>query len=202
MRPDDVSNSPTFNNLNYYISQMAEIEIRKLDKEQLQTRMNIFEYESRGHYKVDIQSQQDGWTVHIKKEDFEKPFKKWDDTDKVVQPYKGDSEIYGAFIYDKEAGLIQFEYLPHNKTVRVWDIDIRPEFQHQGIGTALMNKCISRARESGARRMILEVQSSNLKAISFYRKMGFDLIGLDASHYFNDDIARKEVRLEMALHFD
>jgi len=181
---------------------VAEIEIRKLDKEQLQTRMNIFEYESPGHYKVDIQSQEDGWTVHIKKEDFKQMFKKWDDTDKVIQSYKGDSEIYGAFIDGKEAGLIQFEYQPHNKTVRVWDIDVWPEFQHQGIGTVLMNKCIARSREYGARRMVLEVQSSNLKAINFYKKMGFDLIGLDASHYQNDDIEQGEVRLEMGLHFD
>ncbi len=32
--------------------------------------------------------------------------------------------------------------------------------------------------------------------------MGFDLIGLDASHYHNDDIEKGEVRLEMGVHFD
>ncbi len=178
------------------------VEIKKLNKDQLQGRVNIFQYESSGHYKVEIQPKKDGWTINLAREDFQQTFKKWDDTDKVIQPYKGDSEIYGAFIEGKEAGLIQFEYQPHNKSVRVWDIDIWPEFQHQGIGTQLMNQCISRARKFGARRIILEVQSSNLKAIDFYRKMGFDLIGLDASHYHNDDIERNEVRLEMAINLD
>jgi len=181
---------------------MAEIEIRKLDKAQLLDRVNIFQYESPGHYKVDIQKNPDGWTINLTRKNFQQPFKKWDDTDKVIQPYKGDSEIYGAFIEDKEAGLIQFELLAHNKSVRVWDIDVWPDFQHQGVGTALMEICISRAKESGARRIVLETQSSNLKAIDFYRKIGFDIIGLDASHYHNDDIARCEVRLEMAIHLD
>ena len=181
---------------------MPEIIIRKLDKAQLQDRVNIFQYESPGHYKVEIQSNEDSWTINLKKELFQKPFKKWDDTDKVIQPYKGDSEIYGAFIEGKEAGLIQFEYQPHNKSMRAWDLDIWPEFQHLGVGTALMEKCISRARERGARRIVLETQSSNLKAISFYKKMGFDLIGLDASHYHNDDIEQGEVRLEMAIYLD
>ena len=151
---------------------MAETQIIKMDKADLQDRINIFQYESSGHYKVNIQANEDGWTIDLKKESFQQPFKKWIDTDKVVQPYKGDSEIYGAFIEGQEAGLIQFEYQRHNKSVRVWDIDVWPEFQHQGIGTALMNKCIPRAREYGARRIILEVQSSNLRAIDFYRKMG------------------------------
>ncbi len=181
---------------------MVEIEIKKLDKDQLQDRVNIFEYESPGHYKVEIKQKEDGWIIDFTKQDFQQTFKKWDDTDKVIQPYKGDSEIFGAFIDGKEAGLIQFEYLPHNKSVRVWDIDVWQEFQHQGVGTALMNKCISKAREAGARRIVLEVQSSNLKAIDFYRKMGFDLIGLDASHYQNDDIEQGEVRLEMGLYLN
>ena len=184
------------------MSQMAEIEIRKLDKYQLQDRVNIFQYESPGHYRVEIQPKKDGWTINLTRENFPQIFKKWDDTDKVIQPYKGDSEIFGAFIDGKEAGLIQFEYQPHSKSVRVWDIDVWKEFQHQGVGTALMNKCISSAREFGARRIVLEVQSSNLKAIHFYRKMGFDLIGLDASHYHNDDIEQGEVRLEMGLYLN
>lgn len=179
---------------------MAEIIIRKLDKAELQDRVNIFEYESPGHYKVEIHKNQDGWAINLARKDFQQPFKKWDDTDKVIQSYKGNSEIFGAFIDEKEAGLVQFEYQPHNKTVRVWDIDVWKEFQNQGVGTKLMNKCISRAREFGARRIVLEVQSSNLKAIDYYRKMGFDLIGLDASHYHNDDIERNEVRLEMGMY--
>ncbi len=178
---------------------MSNLEIKKLDKNDLQDRLNIFQYESTGHYKVDIQPKEDGWNINLAKQDFNEPFKKYE-REKFIQPYKGDSEIYGAFVDGKEAGLIQFEYQTHNKSIRVWDIDIKPEFQHLGAGTLLMKKCISRARESGARRIVLEVQSSNLKAIDFYKKMGFDLIGLDASHYHNDDIARCEVRLEMALY--
>ncbi len=181
---------------------MSNLEIRKLDKNHMLDRVNIFEYESPGHYKIEIQPKEDGWTINLTRKDFQKPFKKWDDTDKVIQPYKGDSEIFGAFIEGKEAGLIQFEHQPYNKSVRIWDIDVWKEFKHQGVGTALMKKCMSRARENRARRIVLEVQSSNLIAIDFYKKMGFELIGMDASHYHNDDIEQGEVRLEMGLYLD
>ena len=99
---------------------MAEIEIRKLDKTQLQDRVNIFQYESSEHYKVNIQTNEDGWTINLAREEFTQSFKKFDDTDKVIQPYKGDSEIFGAFVDGKEAGLIQFEYQPHNKSMRAF----------------------------------------------------------------------------------
>ncbi len=178
-----------------------DIELRKLDPKELGSRENIFQYESPGHYKVRIMEIEDGWTIDLKREDFPEIFRKCE-RDKVITPYKGNSEIYGAFIDGKEAGLIQFEFQEWCNSVRVWDIDVLPEFRRKGARKALMEKCISRARELGARRIILETQSSNLKAIAFYRAMGFQLAGFDASCYFNDDITKNEVRLEMARYLD
>ena len=176
-----------------------EIELRKLDPKKLTGRVNVFQYESPGHYKVSISEKEDGWTIGLKMENFPETFRK-SEREKVVTHYKGDSEIHAAFVDGAEAGFIQFEYQEWCNSVRVWDIDILPEFRRSGIGRALMELCISRAKELDARRVILETQTSNLKAIAFYRAMGFELAGLDASNYHNDDIARNEVRLEMALY--
>ena len=61
---------------------MSNLEIRKLDKKDLQDRVNIFQYESSGHYEVNIQSKDDGWTIDLTKQDFDETFKKYDDNDK------------------------------------------------------------------------------------------------------------------------
>ncbi|MCK5038126.1 MAG: GNAT family N-acetyltransferase [Thermoplasmata archaeon] len=179
---------------------MEGLEIVQIEKEHLEDRMTIFVYSSDWHYKVSILEREDGWSLDLKKTKFPHTFVKHDETDKFIQPYKGESEIYLAFIDGIEAGQLQIELQPFSKSLRVWDIDIWPDFKRRGIGQAFMELCGRRATELDARRIVLEVQSSNSKAIAFYKAMGFKLIGMDASCYRNDDVERGEVRLEMAIH--
>jgi len=179
---------------------MEGLEIVQMEKKHLEDRLTIFTYTSDWHYKVDIREREDGWSLDLKKTKFPQTFLKHDEFDKFIQEYKGRSEIYLAFIDGIEAGQLQIELQVFNKSLRVWDIDIWPDFQRRGIGRAFMELCKKRAIELGARRMVLEVQSSNSRAIAFYRAMGFQLIGMDASNYHNDDVERGEVRLEMSIH--
>jgi ribosomal protein S18 acetylase RimI-like enzyme len=79
----------------------------------------------------------------------------------------------------------------------VWEILVKEEFRRQGIGTALMNKAIDIAKEKGTRMLVLETQSCNVDAMGFYLKLGFELIGFDTAAYSNEDLQRREVRLEM-----
>ena len=51
------------------------------------------------------------------------------------------------------------------------------------------------------RAIILETQSCNTKAIGFYLHQGFELIGLDTCCYTNDDIGRREVRINLGFFF-
>lgn len=53
------------------------------------------------------------------------------------------------------------------------------------------------AKESHARMLVLETQSCNEKAIAFYKKHGFEVIGFDLCAYSNEDLERCEVRIEM-----
>lgn len=176
-----------------------DIDIRKIDPKDIQDRVILFQYESSGHYRVDVHENKDGWTINLKMVEFGETFRKME-REKVISSYKGNSEVHAAYIEGKEAGLIQLEYQDWNKSVRVWDIDVKAEFRRKGIGRALMGLCKERARELGARRIVLETQTSNLKAIAFYRAMGFQLVGLDVSHYTNEDVEKGEVRLEMAFY--
>ena len=83
--------------------------------------------------------------------------------------------------------------------MRVWEFLVKEESRRIGIGTLLMKFAVKVAKEKGARMLILETQSCNVPAISFYMKHGFRLVGYDSSAYSNEDIAKREIRIELGL---
>jgi ribosomal protein S18 acetylase RimI-like enzyme len=47
--------------------------------------------------------------------------------------------------------------------------------------------------------MVCETQNTNAPAIAFYRRVGFELDGIDLSYYSNEDVTQGEVALFMKL---
>ena len=76
-------------------------------------------------------------------------------------------------------------------------VKTRNEYEGMGIGRALMDLAKEEARRAGNRMLILETQSCNTNAIGFYLHEGFTLIGFDTCCYANNDLARREVRIEL-----
>ena len=60
-----------------------------------------------------------------------------------------------------------------------------------------MEKITIDAVISGARMIVLETQSFNSKAISFYKKNGFEIIGFDRYAYSNNGPEEHNMRIEM-----
>ena len=60
-----------------------------------------------------------------------------------------------------------------------------------------METILKDAVKSGARMVILETQTFNYKAISFYKKNGFGIIGFDRYCYSNRGPQEHNMRLEM-----
>ena len=83
--------------------------------------------------------------------------------------------------------------------LRVTELWIDDTYRRKGIGTALMDIAMKRAKDEKRRALILETQSRNEGAIAFYLAYGFTLIGFDSCAYHNNDIERKEVRMEMGI---
>lgn len=50
---------------------------------------------------------------------------------------------------------------------------VKPEYRKAGIGLALGNEVLRRARESGFREMVLDTATPLTSAISLYKKLGF-----------------------------
>lgn len=55
----------------------------------------------------------------------------------------------------------------------VEDVFVREEARGSGLGRALMDAAIARARERGARRMELDVNEANPAAVALYESVGF-----------------------------
>lgn len=73
------------------------------------------------------------------------------------------------------------------------------ELRRKGVGKRLMDKAKEVAVRQKRRAVILETQSCNTNAIGFYLHQGFELIGFDTCCYSNEDIARREVRVNLGF---
>ena len=56
-------------------------------------------------------------------------------------------------------------------------ISVRKDYWHQGIGSALMERLISFAKQSGYEQIELTVESKNQRALRLYHKNGFIIYG-------------------------
>jgi ribosomal protein S18 acetylase RimI-like enzyme len=71
------------------------------------------------------------------------------------------------------------------------------QFHGKGVAQTLMHACFDRARQSGYDAVYLGVWENNHRAIAFYRKFGFDVIG---SHVFQmGDEAQNDLLMERRL---
>ena len=63
--------------------------------------------------------------------------------------------------------------------------------RRQGIGRQMMEELVERGRASGLRIVVCETQNTNVPAIHFYRRVGFNIEGIDLSYYSNGRLARR-----------
>lgn len=105
---------------------------------------------------------------------------------------------YGAFEDGRFVGFSEGFLEKWNNRWRISNICVFGEAdRRRGTGTALMAAMLREAEERKARMAVLETQSFNWKAISFYRKNGFDIIGFDRYAYSNRDPEKHSMRIEM-----
>ncbi len=107
-------------------------------------------------------------------------------------------KAFGAFEENQLLGYVEGTLEEWNNRYRISNICIFDEtFRNKGIGKLLMSVILKEAKTSGARMAVLETQTCNVAAIAFYKSFGFEIIGFDLFAYGNNDLAQKEVRIEM-----
>jgi len=81
---------------------------------------------------------------------------------------------FAAFDDGQCAGLVTYEI--DGEACEIVTIDALEE--GKGIGTALLEAVVGIARETGCTRVQLLTTNNNLRALAFYQKRGFRLVGL------------------------
>jgi len=122
--------------------------------------------------------------------------------DTLYQDYWEAPEAYG--VVDEQGKMLAcIEVTPEEWSNRllVTELWVSKELRGKGVGKQLMDKAKEIAADQKRRAVILETQSCNTGAIGFYLHEGFELIGFDTCCYTNDDIGKKEVRLNLGYFF-
>lgn len=87
-----------------------------------------------------------------------------------------DDKIISAFgLFDNVSGSSHFEWNDKNaKVLYLGRFGVNPDYQNQGYGAKTINEAIKIAQSFGARYLRLQVVDTNIPAINFYKKVGFN----------------------------
>lgn len=177
-----------------------QYKIVHLPKEQWKDQVLPIGYTAREYYDVAVNRNRDGFTVAIQKKELDEPVthtpEEYDFPDRLYDEFWKQAYAWGVVVEGKLAAAIETCPTEFNR-LRVTELWVDEAYQKQGIGHALMEVAKEQALIENRRAVILETQSCNANAIGFYLHEGFTLIGFDSCCYKNNDIERKEVRLEL-----
>jgi ribosomal-protein-alanine N-acetyltransferase len=80
---------------------------------------------------------------------------------------------------------------------QVMTIAVASSQQGRGIGGALLAALVRRAKDVGARSVLLEVRVDNLAALALYERFGFQRLGLRRGYYQPENIDAWTMRLAL-----
>lgn len=167
--------------------------VMPLEKKQYAGQKFTARYTTRGYY--DIRPDEDGFRIQYTP--FEAPVEKSFD-DVFFGEWLENPLAFGAFENGRLTGFVEGAMESWNNRFRISNICVfEAAARGRGTGQALMDRIALTAAALGARMLILETQSCNERAIAFYKKNGFSIVGFDLYAYSNADPQRREVRVEM-----
>ncbi len=162
---------------------------------------------SGSYYDLEIQPlDSSGCTISLTRKQAEEEIvhtpEEYDFPDSLYQEHWENAEAFG--IVSENGDLLAcIEVCPEEWSNRlmVTELWVSDGLRRQGIGKRLMDKAKEIAANQNRRAVILETQSCNTNAIGFYLHEGFELIGFDTCCYTNNDIGRREVRINLGYFF-
>ncbi|WP_426351121.1 GNAT family N-acetyltransferase [Alloiococcus sp. CFN-8] len=176
-------------------------EIIHLSKDKWKDTILPIGYTTDKYYDVTINKTDRGFAIDIEKKNFQEPVthtpEEYDFPDKLYKDHWENAYAWGVVIDEKLVAAIETDQELWSNRLRITELWVAEEYQKQGIGHALIEVAKGQARRERRRAIILETQSCNVNAVDFYLNEGFTLIGMDTCCYKNNDLQRKEVRLEL-----
>lgn len=177
---------------------LSNVKIVERTKDDVSSVELKYRYVTSSYYDLSILRRDESWKVELTLKPLEKPLEKGFE-DKLFADHVEEPRVFTALLDGVQVGWIELGYHGWNNRMRLWEFLVEVEFRRVGIGSVLMEHAVKVAKEKRARMLVLETQSCNVPAINFYLKHGFKLIGFDVAAYSNEDVDKKEVRLEFGL---
>lgn len=176
-------------------------EIIHLPKENWKGTIIPIQYKTEQYYDVIVNRTEKGYQIEIEKKDFPEQVvhfpEEYDFPDRLYQEHVENAFAWGVLEDNELIAAIETDQEIWSNRLRITELWVADAYQKQGIGHALIEVAKEQARRERRRAIILETQSCNVNAIDFYQHEGFRLIGMDTCCYKNNDLQRKEVRLEL-----
>lgn len=161
----------------------------------------IMDYASEAYYDVSFTTHQEGFRLDISKKPFDVLYtfssKEKGYPDKLYDDYRENLYAWGYLDGDRLVAALETASENWSNRLRISELFVEKSYRRKGLGHHLMAIAKEQTRREKRRALILETQSSNVPAITFYLKEGFTLIGFDSCAYSNEDLQRKVVRLEL-----
>mgnify|MGYP000896385966 CR=1 FL=1 len=176
-------------------------EIIHLPKDKWKGTIIPIKYTTDEYYDVRVNKTDKGFTIELERTRFEKPVthspEEYNYPDKLYADHWENAYAWGVIVDGELVAAIETNPELWSNRLRITELWVADQYQRQGIGHALVEMAKEQLRRERRRALILETQSCNVRAIDFYLHEGFTLIGLDTCCYGNQDLQRKEVRLEL-----
>ncbi len=176
-----------------------------LPKEQWKNVPIPMRYTTNEYFDVKIEKDNNGFHVDFIKTKLNEPIshypEEYDFPDKLYQEHWEKAYAWGVVEENegKQELVACIETFPEDWSNRlmITELWVHEKLRRKGIGHALMAVAKQQANLEHRRAIILETQSCNVPAISFYLQESFEFIGFDSCCYSNRDIDKKEVRLDL-----
>jgi RimJ/RimL family protein N-acetyltransferase len=110
-------------------------------------------------------------------------------TERLSASERGETEAIFLATHGSEllgmAGIVEGKSPKTRHLALIWGVYVRPAWRGRHIADALLLRCIEWAGQHASRRVRLAVSIANIPAIRAYRRLGFEVYGIeaDAIHY-------------------
>ncbi|WP_315820049.1 GNAT family N-acetyltransferase [Paraflavitalea speifideaquila] len=144
-------------------------------------------YTSPQVYRVRKTTNANGFQWQVQLEDLATPFlKNWKDYPADFAEYATlleEGHSFGAYDNDRLIGVVICTARSWNNTLYIENIHVSQFYRQQGVGGLLLNRVLQHASLQGFRHVELETQNTNVPAIAFYQRYGFDITGFNYHLY-------------------
>ena len=177
------------------------VEIRKLRDLRREDLRVADGYVSTARYRVVKTETAGGFSFTLDRQELSEPYeKRWSASDEEFRRYGdfvGEGMSFAVYDGGRLVGISIAETVGWNGSLWIREFGIANSYRRQGLGRRLMDRVALHAGNEGLRILVCETQTTNVPAIDFYRKVGFEVEGIDLSYYGNNDVEAGEVALFM-----